>query len=217
MRHRVAGYKLGRDTEHRTAMFRNLAASLFIHGQITTTIPKAKAVKPFVEKLITLAKRGDLASRRLVIARLRDRIMVRNDKDEDAERNRFGELVGGPKLVKKLFDEIAPKYADREGGYTRIIKLTNYRIGDGGQLCVLQLVGDEEGPQVSGQFSRRREKANRRTAFAAKLRKARGGAASGGGGTAVAEEEAPAVEASAEAEAPQQEAGGEGEVEKKEE
>ena len=73
-----------------------------------------------------------------------------------------GKLLDGPRLVKKLFDEIGPKYADRDGGYTRIIRLAKHRIGDATQLCVLQLVGDEEGPQESGQYSRRREAANRR-------------------------------------------------------
>lgn len=173
MRHQVGGYKLTRDSEHRWAMRRNLAASLFMHGQITTTVPKAKSVKPFVEKLITAAKKGDLASRRRVVALLgRDRIIVKNDKDADVKRNKYGEVVGGPKLVKRIFDEIAPRYADRTGGYTRIIRLARHKIGDGSDLCVLQLVGqDEQGPQVAGQFSRRREKANYRMEFAARLRK----------------------------------------------
>ncbi len=173
MRHRIAGFKLGRDTEHRRALRRNLAVALFTHGQITTTIPKAKSVKPFVEKLITAARKGDLASRRRVIAQLQDRIMVKHDDDPDVERNRYGELVKGPKVVKKLFDEIGPSFKDRQGGYTRIIRLGTHRVGDGSDLCVLQLVGHEEsGPQVSGQYSRRRDKANRRMEIAAKLRKA---------------------------------------------
>jgi large subunit ribosomal protein L17 len=174
MRHRVGGFKLGRDSEHRTSLLRNLATALFTHGQITTTIPKAKSVKPFVEKLITLARRGDLASRRRVLALLRDRIMVTHDDDDNVKRNKYGEVVSGPKVVKKLFDEIGPKYKDREGGYTRIVKLAQHRIGDGGQLCVLQLVGDEEGPQLGGQKSRRREMCNHRMEFAAKLRKSKG-------------------------------------------
>lgn len=173
MRHRMSGYKLGRDAEDRRALRRNLAVALFTHGQITTTIPKAKSVQPFVEKLITAARQNDLAARRRVIADLQDRIIVKNDKDDTAQRNKYGELVGGPKIVKKLFDEIAPKYADRAGGYTRIIKLAKHRIGDGSDLCVLQLVGPEDGPQVGGQYSRRRAKANGRMEFAAKLRKAR--------------------------------------------
>jgi large subunit ribosomal protein L17 len=90
MRHRVAGYKLGRDAEDRRALRRNLAAALFTHGQITTSLPKAKSVQPFVEKLITTARKGDLASRRRVIAALQDRIIVKNDTDEDVKRNKYG-------------------------------------------------------------------------------------------------------------------------------
>ena len=189
MRHKVAGYKLGRNTAHRKAMWRNMAVSLFTHGQITTTVPKAKSLQPFVEKLITIAKKGDLTARRRLIAALGNPIIVRNDQDEDVVRNAYGEVVGGPRLVKKIVEEIAPKYADRNGGYTRIIKLGKHRIGDASDLCVIQLVsGEEEGPQVSGQYSRRREKANRRMEFAAKLRK---------GAAAEAKQEAPAEEAPA--------------------
>jgi len=162
-----------------------MAISLFTHNQITTTVPKAKSVQPFVEKIITMARRGDLASYRRVIKAIGNPIIVDFDvKDVDrAERramkadgyviNKYGELLRGPKLVKKIFEEIAPRYTDRPGGYTRIVRLGKHRIGDGADLCVLQLVGDEQGPQVSGQYSRRREKANRRMEFAAKLRKAR--------------------------------------------
>ncbi|RMH30156.1 MAG: 50S ribosomal protein L17 [Planctomycetota bacterium] len=170
MRHRKAGYKLGRTTAHRTSTLRNLAAGLFEHGQITTTIPRAKAVQPFAERLITLAKRGDLHARRLAAARLNDRIMA---SDEDAlERNRYGEIRKGPKLIKHLFEEIGPRFKDRPGGYTRIVKLDKRRLGDGGALCVLQLVGDEEGPEIGGRVSVRRRIADGRTEFAAKLRKA---------------------------------------------
>ena len=170
MRHRKAGFKLGRTTAHRKATLRNLAAGLFEHGQITTTIPKAKAVQPFVERLITLAKRGDLHSRRLLASRLQDRVMT---GDESVlERNRYGELRKGPKLVKHIFDEVAPRYQDRPGGYTRIIKLDQRRKGDGGELCVLQFVGDEDGPEIGGRLSVRRRTADGRTEFAAKLRKA---------------------------------------------
>jgi len=170
MRHRKAGYKLGRTTAHRTSTLRNLTAGLFEHGQITTTIPRAKAVQPFAERLITLAKRGDLHARRLAAARLNDRIMA---SDEDAlERNRYGEIRKGPKLIKHLFEEIGPRFKDRPGGYTRIVKLDKRRLGDGGALCVLQLVGDEEGPEIGGRVSVRRRIADGRTEFAAKLRKA---------------------------------------------
>jgi len=195
MRHRVAGYKLGRDTEHRRALWRNLAVALFTHGQITTTLPKAKSVKPFVEKLITAARKGDLASRRRVIAKLQDRIIVKNDDDTDVVRNKFGEVVSGPRIVKKLFDEIGPRYANRAGGYTRIIRLAKHRIGDGTSLCVLQLVGEEEsGPQVKGQYSRRRDKANRRMEIAAKLRKAKASGEADVAADEAIEQAAPVVE-----------------------
>ncbi len=173
MRHGMYGRTLGRRTNHRIAMWRNMATALFTHNQITTTIPKAKSLAPFVEKLITLAKKGDLASRRRAIAQLGgDVVMIKSEDDEGVTRNKYGEVTGGKKIVKHLFDEIAPRYADRTGGYTRIIKLGIHRIGDGSDLCVIQLVGTEEqGPQVSGKNSRRRDKANRRMDFAAKLRK----------------------------------------------
>lgn len=189
MRHRIAGYKLGRDTEHREAMWRNMAIALFTHGQITTTVPKAKSVRPYVEKLITSARRGDLASRRRVIKKLGNPLLIdfdptELDKDdlklkqsEGYRINSYREVMHGPRVVKKLFDDIAPRYADRPGGYTRIVRLGKHRIGDGGDLCVLQLVGgdDESGPQVSGQYSRRRDKANHRMEVAAKLRKSPAG------------------------------------------
>jgi len=212
MRHRVAGYKLGRDTEHRRALMRNLTIALFTHGQITTTIPKAKFVKPFVERLITTAKRGDLAARRRVIKALGGNpILVDFDvKSDDPppgyKVNKYGELLNGPRVIAKLFDELAPRYADRPGGYTRIIKLQRHRIGDGSDLCVLQLVSDEDsGPQVKGDYSRRREKANRRMEFAAKLRKG-GDKAAVEPAAAVAE--APATEAPSEPveESPQEKA-----------
>ncbi len=197
MRHRVAGYKLSRDSEQRWSDRRNLAIALFTHGQITTTLPKAKMVQPFVEKIITDARTGTLAARRRVTAQLgRDQIVVKNDKDESVKRNSFGEIIGGQRIVKKLFEEIAPKFAQRPGGYTRVVKLAKHRVGDGSSLVVLQLVSDEDGgPQVAGQFSRRREKANRRMEFAAKLRK-------GGDKAAAATSEAPAVETAPATDAP---------------
>jgi len=202
MRHRVSGFKLGRNTEHRRAMWRNMANSLFTHGQITTTVTRAKSVRPFIEKLITAARKGDLASRRRVIASLEDRIAVRTEDDPDVRRNRYGEVVGGPRVVKKLFDEIAPRFADRAGGYTRIVRLGRHRIGDGGDLCVLQLVGEESGPSVSGQFSRRREQADRRMAFAARQRRQGDGAVETASATeAPPEEEAVVAEVAAAAEA----------------
>ena len=195
MRHRVYGRKLGRKTNHRKAMFRNMAVALFTHGQITTTVPKAKALRPFVEKLITMAKKGDLHNRRRAISTLGgDKNMMVSEDGEGIERNRFGELQKAPKIVKHLFDEIGPRYADRDGGYTRIIRLGTNRLGDGTDLCVIQLVGseDEDAPQVAGSRTRR-AKSNKRMEFAAKLAKS-------GGATTVAEpeaEEAPAEDASA--------------------
>jgi len=203
MKHGVYGRKLGRHTNHRIALWRNMATALFTHNQITTSIPKAKSLQPFVEKLITAAKKGDLASRRRVIAKLGgDSIMIRSEDDENVTRNKYGEVTGGTKIVKHLFDEIAPRYADRDGGYTRIIKLGISRLGDGTDLCVIQLVGSEEqgGPQVSGSNSRRRDKANKRMEFAAKLRK--GGAdeaAPAADDSEVAVAEAPAEESAPEA------------------
>jgi large subunit ribosomal protein L17 len=201
MRHRKAGYKLGRTTAHREAMLRNMAASLFEHGQITTTIPKAKALQPFVEKIVTKAKKGDVHNRRLVAAMLggdrrafawshipknasederqaiddrRERAQAFFDIPEAAEveRNRYGELRKAPKIVRHIFENVAPRFEDRKGGYTRIVKLGRRRIGDGGELCVIQFCGAEEGPEIGGRPSGRRRQADKRAAFAAKLQKA---------------------------------------------
>jgi len=200
MRHRRGGYRLGRTTAHRASTLRNIAASLFEHGQVVTTVKKAKAVQPLVERIVTLAKRGDLAARRNVIARLgRDRhafewlyLPKKATDDEKAavdklreraakyfdvpagdtvERNRYGELRRAPRLVKHIFDNVAPRFKDRPGGYTRIVKLGKHRIGDGSELAVIQFVGAEEGPEIGGQPSTRRRTADKRTAFAAKARK----------------------------------------------
>jgi large subunit ribosomal protein L17 len=200
MRHRKAGYKLGRTSTHRQAMLRNMAASLFEHGQITTTLPKAKALQPFVEKIVTKAKRGDLHARRRVISMLggdrnsfawshiaknategeREAVQSLRDRAEkffdippaeQVERNRYGELRKAPKLVRHIFENIAPRFDDRQGGYTRIIKLGRHRLGDGGEIVVVQFVGAEEGPEIGGRPSGRRRQADKRTAYAAKLRK----------------------------------------------
>ena len=116
MRHRVDTFKIGRSGAHRRSMLANMVSSLFLNGEIRTTLVKAKEARRFAERLITLGKKGDLHHRRLAVARLRDK---------DA--------------VKLLFAEIAPRYADRMGGYTRIYKLGT-RIGDGAEMCILQLV-----------------------------------------------------------------------------
>lgn len=182
MRHAVAGRQLSRDSEHRRAMFRNMAISLFTHGQITTTMPKAKAVRPLVEKLITLARKDNLTSRQRVIQKIGNPILVDFEIDWSSPPGR-GEgyrvnkkqqkILSGPRVVEKLFKDIAPRFTDRPGGFTRIIRLAKRRIGDGSDLVVLQLVGEEEdgAPKVKGRYSRRRQKQDGRTAFAAKLRK----------------------------------------------
>ena len=135
MRHRVAGRRLNRTKEHRLAMRRNLVASLIQHETISTTIEKAKEVKSFAEKLITLAKKGTLAARRRAIALLGNRDIV---DYEDGRAVKTGTVIG------KLFSELGPRYLDRPGGYTRIIRLSLRRLGDNGQLVLLQLIGADE-------------------------------------------------------------------------
>ncbi len=116
MRHRKKGRNLSRSPSHRRALLRNMATSLFRHERITTTAAKAKELRPYAERLITLAKRGDLHARRLVARRIADR-----------------EVLG------KLFDEIGPRYVERPGGYTRILKLGNRR-GDAADMALIELV-----------------------------------------------------------------------------
>jgi len=203
MRHRIQGKQLSRTSEHRRAMLRNLAAGLFEHGQIETTLPKAKAVQPYIEKIITIAKKGTFTARRQIEARLTDRrifawVADRNVPDSrkdnpyfdlpdesDIEFNRYGELRKAPRLVQHIMATVGPLFEDRDGGYTRIIKTGRHRLGDGGDIVILQLVGQEDGPEIGGGTSGRRQQADNRTAFAARLRK---------GGTAAAEAEESAVE-----------------------
>lgn len=135
MRHRVAGRHLSRTSSHRLALRRNLVSSLFEHETISTTVEKAKEVKSFAEKLITLGKKGDLAARRRAISLLNNRAIY---KEENGEMVKSGTVIG------KLFSEIAPRYLDREGGYTRIIHLSKRRLGDNGKLVLLQLLGENE-------------------------------------------------------------------------
>jgi large subunit ribosomal protein L17 len=116
-------------------MRRNLAASLFEHETISTTIDKAKEIKAFAERLITLARKGTLSARRRAIAMLGDRDIV---SYEDGKAVKKGTIIG------KLFSELGPRYLDRPGGYTRIIRLSLRRLGDNGQLVLLQLVGEGE-------------------------------------------------------------------------
>jgi len=136
MRHKVAGRRLSRTSEHRLAMRRNLVAQLFQHETISTTPEKAKEVKAFAEKLITLAKKGTLSARRQVIALLGNRDII---SLENGKAVRKGTVIG------KLFSELGPRYLDRPGGYTRIIRLALRRLGDNSRLVLLQLVGADEG------------------------------------------------------------------------
>ena len=135
MRHRSAGRELSRTSAHRLALRRNLAQSLIEHETISTTIQKAKEIKPFVEKLITLAKKGSLQYRRRAISILGDRSIVAFEDGEPVEK---GTVIG------KLFSELGPRYLDRSGGYTRIIRLALRRLGDNGQVVLLQLLGKDE-------------------------------------------------------------------------
>ncbi|WP_336986163.1 50S ribosomal protein L17 [Altererythrobacter aquiaggeris] len=132
MRHGIRQRKLSRKSGHRTALFRNMAAALIKHEQIRTTVPKAKELRPYVEKLITLAKRGGLSNRRLAGSRLMDETQL-----------------------KKLFDTLADRYSDREGGYTRIIK-AGLRGSDRAPLAIIELVdrdvdakGKDSGPAMN--------------------------------------------------------------------
>ena len=127
MRHGYAHRKLGRTTAHRTAMFANMAASLIKHEQIVTTLPQAKELRPFVEKLVTLAKRGDLHARRIAISRVRD-----------------VEQVG------KLFGTLGPRYKTREGGYIRVLK-AGFRYGDNAPMAVIEFV--DRDPSEKGKDS----------------------------------------------------------------
>jgi large subunit ribosomal protein L17 len=160
--HRIRGRQLSRDTEHRLSLRRNLVQSLFEHGKVRTTLPKAKEVRPFAEKIITLAREGSLNSRRRVISMLRDRRLT----DEEQE-------FTGQTVVQKLFAEIAPKFKERPGGYTRIIKTSKYRIGDGGTIVLLQLLSEEATPKGTARRSAglRRKRNERRHQFAGRALK----------------------------------------------
>jgi large subunit ribosomal protein L17 len=141
MRHGNAHRKLSRKPEHRKAMFANMAAALIKHEQITTTLPKAKELRPVVEKLITLGKRGGLHARRQAISQIRDLAMV-----------------------KKLFDVLGPRYKERNGGYTRVLK-AGFRYGDNAPLAVIEFVDRDE--DARGQDSGPSQKAEGESAAAA--------------------------------------------------
>jgi large subunit ribosomal protein L17 len=135
MRHKVVGRRLSVTPSHRKAILRNMAQSLIEHGEIKTTLPKAKELVRFFEPLVTQAKKGTLHARRLVISRLNDRLMT-EPGDQDTLQD--------DSVVQKLFNDIAPVMADRQGGYTRIIKTAQWRIGDAADLVIVQLVGVEK-------------------------------------------------------------------------
>jgi large subunit ribosomal protein L17 len=127
MRHRVAGYKLGRTASHRKAMTKNMMNSLIEHERITTTVPKAKHLRPYIEKMITIGKTDTQANRRRAFAKLRDK-----------------------ESVKKLFGVLGPRFAEREGGYCRILKLSKPRLGDAGEQAIIEFVErtlDESPPE----------------------------------------------------------------------
>ncbi|MBA5777936.1 50S ribosomal protein L17 [Stappia sp. F7233] len=130
MRHANRGRKLNRTASHRKAMFANMAAALIQHEQIVTTLPKAKDLRPIVEKLITLGKRGDLHARRQAISEIRD-----------------------VEMVRKLFDTLGPRYKERNGGYTRVLK-AGFRHGDNAALAVIELVDRDESARGAGDRAR---------------------------------------------------------------
>jgi large subunit ribosomal protein L17 len=143
MRHKVAGWKLGRNTAHRRSLLRNLTTSLLLEERIETTLPKAKALRPRVEKMITLGKRGDLAARR-----------------------RAGAYLMTSAAVDKLFDTIGPRFGDRQGGYLRIVRL-GWRKGDGADKVFVELLGSEQ-----LQEEKRQKRVEARTKRAAEAKKA---------------------------------------------
>lgn len=206
MRHRIHQRKLNRTSEHRAAMMRNMAQSLFEHGQITTTIPKAKNLRPFVERLVTLAvktrkmtaasdKAGALRARRSIHKLLSDRGIVPKDhraayegmsdaqraktmRMQSGRRHRTGEPKGrlaftAESVTHRLIETVAPRYEERPGGYTRLVRLAKKRIGDAAQLAVVQLVGDEEAPTSLTKPARsaRRRRADARYSMAVKRAK----------------------------------------------
>ncbi|HDZ75406.1 MAG TPA: 50S ribosomal protein L17 [Aurantimonas coralicida] len=130
MRHAKRGRKLNRTASHRKAMFANMSASLIMHEQIVTTLPKAKELRPIIEKMITLGKRGDLHARRQALSKVRD-----------------------GSVIAKLFDTLATRYADRNGGYTRVLK-AGFRRGDNAPLAVIEFV--DRDPEARGAIDRER-------------------------------------------------------------
>ena len=198
MRHLGARRKLNRTSEHREALRRNMAQSLFEHGQITTTLPKAKDLRPFVERLITLgrkARSGDLAARQRLTALLGDRAVIPSDYQEQYEemsdaararvmrmrsgrRYRLGQARGGQKftavsIIHHLINEVVPRFEGRPGGYTRVIHIGARHRTDNAAMAVLQLVGMEESPGTvtRPEKTARKRRAERRYAAAGKAAK----------------------------------------------
>ncbi len=136
MRHRVSHRKLGRVTEHRIAMLRNQATALILHERIETTVPKAKELRPFVERIITLAKRGIAAGDANGKSLHARRLVLRDIQDRD--------------VVGKLFDTIAPRFEGRPGGYTRILRI-GFRRGDSAEVAQIELVGSEFNPNAEAE------------------------------------------------------------------
>jgi large subunit ribosomal protein L17 len=157
MRHRVAHRKLGRVTEHRIAMLRNQATSLLRHEHLTTTVPKAKELRPFVERLITIAKRG-LADGVTPVKTLNARRLVMQDLQDRA-------------VVTKLFDNLAPRFAARQGGYTRLLRV-GFRRGDAAELAQVELVGSEFDPRAEADAENKKAEAAKPTGVGGRLRAA---------------------------------------------
>jgi large subunit ribosomal protein L17 len=201
MRHRITHKKLNRTSAHRRAMQRNLAQSLFEHGQVRTTLAKAKDIRPFVERLITLAKKaraGSQTARRQIHKLLSDRSIIPAEHREAYElmsdakraatlrfpsgrRHRTGQAKGrlaftGESVTHRLINTVAARYEDREGGYTRLIRLAKPRVGDHGPQAIVQLVGEEEspGPVAKAGKTARRRRADARYALAVQAGRASG-------------------------------------------
>ena len=140
MRHRQSGRKLNRTSSHRKSLFKNMAQALLKHEQIVTTLPKAKELKRVVEKLITLGKKGNLHSRRLAFNQIRDKDMV-----------------------SKLFDNLAKRYSDRKGGYSRVLK-AGFRYGDSAPMAVIELVDRDENAKGAGEINAPKQEVKEETA-----------------------------------------------------
>lgn len=175
MRHNVAHRKLGRVTEHRLALLRNQAIALLRHERIETTIPKAKELRPFVERLITIAKRGVAAG-------------AANGKTLHARRLVLAELAD-TEVVGKLFDDLAPRFAERPGGYTRILRV-GFRRGDSAEVAQIELVGSEYTPAAEAPDEGDKEAPKKSKGLGERLRQTaqriRGGKGDGGGSKAQA-------------------------------